>query len=123
GYLPLPLPARVLLLVAAAAALVSFRLESHEPFWPVLASMFMFRLIVYVFEIRHQRGRPPLGLTLAYFFPLPNVCFTFFPVLDFKTFCATYRNEDDYTVYQTGVSWIVRGASPLAADRFVTDFV
>jgi elongation factor G len=46
--------------------------------------MFMFRLLVFLYDTRHDRARPPLVTTLAYFFPLPNVCFTFFPVVDFK---------------------------------------
>src|SRR5262249_2769265 len=77
-YLPVPLPVGVLLPVAGGVGLVSSRWEPGGPFWPLLASIFIFRLIVSVFEIRHERGRPPLGLTLAYFFPLPNVCFTLF---------------------------------------------
>jgi hypothetical protein len=117
--LPLPLAVRVLLLVAAGAQLAALRVQFPLPFWPVLASMFMFRLIVYLFETRHERGRPPLVHTLAYFFPLPNVCFPLFPVLDFKTFRQTYYDEDDYAVYQTGVAWLVRGLTHLLLYRLV----
>jgi hypothetical protein len=117
--LPVPLPVRVALLVVAGAQLAALRVQFPLPFWPVLASMFMFRLIVYVFETRHERGRPPLGHTLAYFFPLPNVCFPLFPVLDFKTFRQTYYDEDDYAVYQTGVAWVVRGVTHLLLYRVV----
>jgi hypothetical protein len=121
--LPLPLGLRVALLVAAGAQLAALRADMRAPFWPVLASMFMFRLIVYVFETRHERGRPPLGHTLAYFFPLPNVCFTLFPVLDFKTFRATYYDEEDSAIYQTGVAWLVRGVGHLLAYRVVNYYV
>jgi hypothetical protein len=117
--LPVPVPVRVLLLVCAGVALVPLRVQYPEPFWPVLASMFMFRLIVFLYEIRHQPGRPPLGKTLAYFFPLPNICFTLFPVLDFKTWCATYYDEDDFAIYQTGLVWMVRGVTHLLAYRVV----
>src|SRR5438876_5400811 len=108
-----------MLLVAAGLALVPLRVQVPQPFWPVLASMFMFRLIVYVYETRRERVRPPLGYTLAYFFPLPNLCFTLFPVLDFKTFRETYYSEDEPTIYQTGVVWMVRGLSHLLAYRVV----
>jgi D-alanyl-lipoteichoic acid acyltransferase DltB (MBOAT superfamily) len=122
-YLPVPMAFRVLLVAVAGVLLFVFRAGSEEPFWPVLGSMFMFRLIVYLYEIRHERGRPPLGHTLAYFFPLPNVCFTLFPVLDFKTFRETYYNEDEYTIYQTGVAWIVRGLSHLLVYRLVKYYI
>src|SRR5207302_263711 len=69
-HLPVPFGFRVLLLSAAGMGLVFLRLQFPEPFWPVLASMFMFRLIVYAREIRHDNGWPRLGHALAYFFPL-----------------------------------------------------
>jgi hypothetical protein len=118
-HLPIPLGLRVLLLGVAAVQLAALRVQFPEPFWPVLGSMFMFRLIVYLYDLGHERGRPALAHTLAYFFPLPNVCFTLFPVLDFKTFRATYYDEDDYGIYQTGIAWMVRGISHLLAYRFV----
>lgn len=61
-HLPIPLAPRVLLIVAAALALTLARMvEVNEPFWPVLGSMFMFRLIIYLYELRRAsggRGRP-----------------------------------------------------------------
>jgi hypothetical protein len=118
-HLPLPLIVRVLLLVIAGVQLAALRLQFQEPFWPVLVSMFMFRLIVYLYETGRQRGRPPLAHTLAYFFPLPNICFTLFPVLDFQTFRATYYDDEDYTIYQSGITFLVRGISHLLLYRLV----
>jgi hypothetical protein len=89
------------------------------PFWLVLGSMFMFRIIVYLYDLRHEQRRPPLPLTVAYFFPLPNLCFSLFPVIDFKTFRQTYYDEEAYTIYQTGVAWVVRGLTHLLAYRVV----
>jgi hypothetical protein len=117
--LPLPLRFRVLLVVTAGVGLFLWRVDSSAAFWPVLASMFMFRLIVYLYDTRRERTRPPLAQTVAYFFPLPNLCFPFFPVLDFKTFRATYYDDAPYTIYQSGVDWIVRGLTHLLAYRLV----
>jgi hypothetical protein len=123
-HLPVPLAPRVLLIVAAGLALTLLRLvEVNEPFWPVLGSMFMFRLIIYLYELRRAASRPPLALTLAYFFPLPNVCFLFFPILDFKTFRETYRAGAPPEAAQTGVAWIVRGLSHLLAYRVIKYYV
>jgi len=64
---------RVLAVGAAALLLTNYRLDQEAPFWPVLASMFMFRLIVLLFEVRREATPPPLALTLAYFMPLQNI--------------------------------------------------
>src|SRR5262249_41100363 len=118
-YLPVPLAFRVLLIAAGGVLLAMWRVESNAPFWPVLASMFMFRLIVYLFDTRRERVRPPLLLSLAYFFPLPHFCFTLFPVCDFKTCRQTYYDDEPYTIYQSGVAWIVRGLTHLVLYRLV----
>jgi hypothetical protein len=123
-HLPIPTGFRVALLALAGVQLALLRLEYHDkPFWPVLGSMFMFRLIVYVFETRRERRRLPAGLTLAYFFPLPNVSFLFFPILDFKTFRETYRADAPWEAAQTGVAWIARGLSHLLAYRVIKYYV
>ncbi|HTU19555.1 MAG TPA: hypothetical protein VMG10_15955 [Gemmataceae bacterium] len=118
-HLPLPWAYRLLLIAVAGGFLALWRLESTEPFWPILGSLFMFRLLVYLFDFYHERVRPPLLHTLAYFFTLPNFCFVFFPVLDFKTFRQTYYDDKPCTIYQSGVAWIVRGLTHLLAYRFV----
>jgi hypothetical protein len=118
-YLPIPLKYRVSLVAVASGMLALWRAESPEPFWAILGSMFMFRLLIYLYDLRHERGRPPLLFALAYFFPLPNLCFAFFPVLDFKTFRRTYYNEEPYSIYQTGIGWIVRGLTHLLAYRII----
>jgi hypothetical protein len=118
-HLPLPLLVRVLLLVLTGVLLAQLRWRFPQPFWPVLASMFMFRLIVYLYEVGSSPQRPPLAHTLAYFFPLPNVCFTLLPVLDFQTFRSTYYDDDDYAIYHTGIAALVRGITHLLLYRVV----
>jgi hypothetical protein len=118
-HLPLPFAVRVGIVALTGLVLALLRLEVDGAFWPVLGSMFMFRLIVYLFELRHAAESPPLALRVAYFFPLPNVSFLFFPVLDFKTFRETYRADAPWTTAQAGVGWIVRGVVHLIAYRVV----
>lgn len=122
-HLPVAIPLRAALLVLAGLGLALTRLESDRTFWPLLGSMFMFRLIVYLYELRHRDERPDLGLTLAYFFPLPNVSFLFFPILDFKTFRTTYQAAASWTVAQEGITWMVRGVSHLLAYRFIKYYI
>ncbi len=53
--------------------------------WPVLGSMLMFRMILYLYEIKHAEEPEPLVDTLGYFFLLPNYAFLLFPVVDYRT--------------------------------------
>ncbi|MCI0457836.1 MAG: hypothetical protein L0Z62_12790 [Gemmataceae bacterium] len=123
GSLPVPLALRVTLIGLVAFGLSLWRIEFDQPFWPVLGSMFMFRLIIYLYELRRATDRPPLALTLAYFFPLPNICFLFFPILDFKTFRETYRADAPWSVAQSGVRWMAVGLSHLLAYRVIKYYV
>ncbi|MGQ0636797.1 MAG: SGNH/GDSL hydrolase family protein [Planctomycetaceae bacterium] len=110
---------RVGLLLLFTIALICLRTQFPRPFWPVLGSMFMFRLIVFVYERRHAGARPPLAETLTYFFMLPNVCFPLFPVVNFREYCGSHFNDEDYAVYQRGVFWIVQGLGHLVLYRFI----
>ena len=123
-HLPIRMLFRVLLLVGTAALFAAWRVELlpgpwSGAIWPVLASMFMFRLALYLHALKHEEKRPTLAATLAYFFMLPNVCFPLYPVIDYTTFTRTYFDRDATPIYQTGVKWIVRGLIHLILYRFV----
>ena len=87
--------------------------------WPILGSMFMFRLALYAYDRKH--GTAPTGFwrAIAYFFMLPNVCCPLFPVVDYQTFCRNHYNDDPLRIYQVGVKWILRGVVQLLLYRFV----
>lgn len=121
-YLPGPLLFRVGCLLTASLILVMYRVEWPASFWPVLGSMFMFRLILFVFDIHREHRRPPLLQSLAYFFLLPNVCFTLFPVIDFKVFRESHR-QTDVSNHQTGIEWMVRGLTHLLLYRIIKYYV
>lgn len=123
-HLPIALRPRVILLVVIGAILIAQRatlLPSpwSAAIWPILGSMFMFRLMVYVYDLRHEKEHGTLSQRLAYFFMLPNACFPLFPVVDYKTFRNNYYDDDAYRVYQVGVDWMVRGAVHLILYRVV----
>src|SRR5690606_32238195 len=90
-HLPIAYPVRLALLIAAALVLLALRVNcipfsALEVVWPVLASMFMFRLIIYVYDLKHGKTAPTFTSTLSYFFLLPSVVFPFFPVVEYSTF-------------------------------------
>jgi hypothetical protein len=90
--------------------------------WPILGSMFMFWLMVYLYDLHHEKTPFSLARTFAYFFMLPNVCFPLFPVVDYKTFRRNYYNGDEFLIYHTGIEWITRGVIHLILYRIVYYF-
>ena len=123
-HLPVRLAFRVGLLFGVGTLFAVWRMELFPApwsvaIWPLLASMFMFRLALYLYTLQHDQKRPTLAQTLAYFFMLPNVCFPLYPVIDYATFIRTYYDRDVDRIYQTGMRWIVRGLIHLILYRFV----
>jgi len=123
-HLPLSFRLRGTLLVLVGALLATLRAKwlqapVSDAIWPILGSMFMFRLIVYFYDLRHNTAPVSPVRTLAYFFMLPNACFPLFPVVDYKAFQRNYYDDDAYRTYQVGVDWMVRGVIHLLLYRFV----
>jgi hypothetical protein len=123
-HLPVGLPLRVALLVGIGALFAVFRAGAlpgpwSMAIWPVLGSMFMFRLAVYLYALRYEAKRPTPAQAFAYFFMLPNVCFPLYPVVDYATFVRSYYDREPLSIYETGVKWIVRGLVHLILYRFV----
>ncbi|MGQ0721342.1 MAG: hypothetical protein ACT4PE_07175 [Candidatus Eiseniibacteriota bacterium] len=123
-HLPVPFGLRLLLVAGAAAALAAVRTGTLPTEWgsvvvPVLASMFMFRLVVYLYDLRHGTVPFSASRALAYFFLLPNVAFPLFPAVDYAGFTVTYYNENAYRIYQRGLRWMLRGMVHLILYRGV----
>ena len=127
AHLPLPFVWRVVLLLGVGGAFAVARLGMvpvpwASAVWPILASMFMFRLIAYMYDLRHQKEKPSVARTLAYFFCIPNVSFLLFPVIDFATFKRTYYDRDAFEIYRQGIHWMVRGLSHLLLYRVIYQY-
>ena len=87
--------------------------------WPVVATMFMFRMIVYLYELKHAKRPEPLVDTLSYFFLLPNYCFLHFPVVDYRTMQRSYFARDVHATMRTGLQMMFRGTTHLLLYRLV----
>jgi len=122
-HLPIPFPARLTLLIVAALGLAYFRINLDLPFWPVLGSMFMFRLMIYLRELKREEPGTPLSMRLAYFFMLPNACFPFYPIVDYRTFSQSWFKQPADEIAQQGVHWIVRGIMHLLLYRAIKYFL
>jgi hypothetical protein len=131
-HLPIPVWVRGLIMIAVGIGM-GFLRAGYAPVpwagavWPILASMFMFRVVLYLKSqaLKGEKSAPtPEQLqgpwsTLAYFFMLPNVVFPLYPVVDHQTFVRNRFDRPDTEIYQTGVQWIVRGVMHLVLYRIV----
>lgn len=115
---------RVLLVLAAVGVLVAMRaswLAAPWPggIWPILAAMFMFRLGIYLYDLKHQTKPAGAATVLSYFLMLPNTVFILFPVIDWQTFRRTYFDKPALQIYGEGVRWIFRGMVHLVLYRVI----
>ena len=126
-HLPVSFRIRVAL-VAAIGALLAWAVLNGIPgigagtarrSLAVFASRFMFRIIIYMYDLRHERAGLPVATRLSYFFLLPNATFPFFPVVDWAAFKRSYYDRPALEIYQRGVRLILRGAVHLLLYRFV----
>lgn len=89
-------------------------------FWPVFGGIFMFRIVVYLYDLQTIKGKPSLTEYLAYFFILPNYLLLLFPVIDFKTMRLGYYRRDIHETAQQGIFWITRGAIQMMLYMIIT---
>ena len=134
-HLPISITMRAVVLFAVAVVLGAIRagaIEAPVPqeYWalsrilqtqtlPILSAMFMFRAVVYLYDLRHEKGPVSYWQRLGYFFMFPNVCFPLFPVIDYQTYKRTYFDSDSFKIYQKGIDWILRGITHLLLYRIV----
>jgi hypothetical protein len=123
---PVALRWRVLTVAAIFAALMygratgSFRIPVS--FYTVFAAIFMFRIVIYMYDLAHATEPPRLLPFLSYFFLLPNYYFMLFPVIDFQTMRRGYYQRDIHDVAQQGIHWMTRGAVQLMLYRLIIYF-
>jgi alginate O-acetyltransferase complex protein AlgI len=113
--------ALVALLAAAVACARSGSARTLVPdnVWPIVASMFMFRIILYLYELKHIKKPETLVDTLSYFFLLPNYCFMHFPVVDYRTMQRGYFAADVHAMQRRGLAMMFRGTLHLLCYRLV----
>jgi D-alanyl-lipoteichoic acid acyltransferase DltB (MBOAT superfamily) len=81
--------------------------------------MFMFRLVIYMYELKHARRRESLVDTASYFFLLPNYCFMHFPVVDYRTLQRGFLADDVHAIQRRGLQMMFRGTLHLLSYRLI----
>ncbi|RBP52960.1 hypothetical protein [Arenicella xantha] len=89
----------------------------------LLSSMFMFRMLLLLFELKHQKEAVPIATQVSYFLMLPNVIFPLFPVVDYKLFQRNYLSSIDIERCQRGVYLIAKGVLYLFVYRLIYSFL
>jgi hypothetical protein len=123
-HLPIAFWGRAAILVALGATAAIIRVGTFgnlglAAVWPVAAALFMFRVMIYLYDISTSKERPGWTRALSYFFLLPNAAVLLFPVIDFKTLWRSRYDEAALTIYHRGAGWIGRGVLQLLLYRFV----
>jgi len=117
-----PYRARVVTIILIAAGIAWLRSDNSvlpAAHWPVLCSLFMFRMIVYAYDVSSARQPETLMDFLTYIFLPPNFYFMLFPVVDYTTFKKSWYADDIHKTAQRGITLITRGILQLCAYRLV----
>jgi hypothetical protein len=124
GHLPLGWGLRVALQLAAGVVMAALHMQLvYAPRLNIaagIAGLFvMFRLILYMYELKHEQKKAGVWERLSYFFMLPNLCFPLFPIIDYKTWLRSRYAEPLEEIWRSGVRKILRGCVHLLIYRII----
>ncbi|MGB3591791.1 MAG: hypothetical protein WBA16_08940 [Nonlabens sp.] len=86
---------------------------------PFIGSMFMLRLMLYLYDLKYLDNHDNSLKRLSYFFMLPNVCFPLFPLIDYKVYMSSYHTDPDVEHYNLALRRIFRGVIHLLTYKFI----
>lgn len=89
----------------------------------ILSSMFMFRLILFLYEMKYQKTKLSFTDQLGYFLLLPNLVFPLFPVVDYKLYQSNYYQRDELEIYKRGAGLVAKGVFHLFIYRIVYSYL
>jgi len=104
------------LAVARSSGVFSFL---PPAFWAVAGTMLMFRLALYMYELKHAKKQESWADTASYFLILPNWCFLHFPVVDYRTLQRGFYAKDITETRRRGLNMIFAGVTHLLGYRLV----
>ncbi|TND09661.1 MAG: hypothetical protein FD123_1018 [Bacteroidetes bacterium] len=124
AHLPLRAWFRAAIALAITGALIAVRMQLvYMPHIlvavPVLGSMLMFRFILYMYELKHEKQKASWTERLSYFFNPVNLVFPLFPILDYKTWLRSIYNDSAEKIYARATRRILLGIFQLLAYRWI----
>lgn len=90
-----------------------------RPLYAVFGAIFMFRIVIYIYDLSHSKKPAGFVAYLTYFLTLPNYVFTLFPTIDFETMRRGYYRRDGNEIAQQGIDWMIRGTIQLMLYQLV----
>lgn len=126
--LPVAVKYRIGAVLAAGAVLALFRAGwlpfiENKAVLPILGSMFMFRMIAYLYEMQFEKKAGNWWIKLNYFFLLPNLIFVIFPVVDYSTFSRNFYSRPAFETYRKGILMMANGIFHLLLYRLIYFYV
>lgn len=76
---------------------------------PFVAAILMFRVIILMYEVKHNKLPENRWLKLSYFFCFPNLAFLFYPIIDYKTYMRGYLAEPFETLCNKALWYMISG--------------
>lgn len=122
--LPIKLVLRIILIAGITSGMIVLR---NQWFFapraiiavPYIASLFMFRMVSYLYYKKRNIETIPLFRRLNYFFLLPNLVFLLFPIIDYRNYVETYYARPSVEIYRKGIFRITMGIVLLMIHRIV----
>lgn len=127
-HLPIPFPIRWLVIIGVGALFYVLRSELFymprvQMLVPFISSMFMFRIIIYMHDLKYGNINATWVDRLSYFLMFPNLCFLLFPIIDFKLFVNNRTDQFNELLYQKGLKSLYRGCVHILIYRLVYHYV
>lgn len=124
-HLPIKFSFRFFIVITIALLMALFRTEFFYVPWMTMVAMyimplFMFRLIIYLYEIKNGLVPANKWQSVLYFFMFPNIFFLFFPIVDYKTSIKSYYDVPEKDIWQKGIRWMLRGLIHILCYRLIS---
>lgn len=122
--IPVAVRYRIMAALFAGVLMFLFRadwlpLVSGRVVLPILGSMFMFRMVLYLYEMQFEKEAAGFWKKINYFFLLPNLVFVIFPVVDYSTFVRNYYSKPAFETYRRGILMMGNGIFHLLLYRLI----
>jgi hypothetical protein len=106
-------------LVLAGVYIIQWEALSDYKYIPfVIGSLFMFRSISFLHEIKFMKREIPLLDKVNYFLLPPNLSMPLFPIVDYKSFISSYEGINTNTLRRSSLL-ICRGLVQMIIYRFI----
>ena len=112
----------ILIIIAISLAIIKYldlRGILSSNIISLIACVYMFRSIIYLYEVKHLKKRVGLLDQVSYFIAPSNLIYPIFPVIDFKTFTNNFYSADPIYISQKGILTITRGLLHIYAYRII----